>query len=80
MTAKPRLDIKSGQQFLLQHVEKIGFAIVLLLCGWMVYSGTTGSDRYPKTPDALISKANDGQRVIETAEKRNMACRSGPTT
>ena len=67
MKVKMSLDLKSVQGFLLRHVEKIGFAVVILLCAWMVYSAASGVDRYQKTPDMLLKQAAEGEQAIAKA-------------
>ena len=68
MKAKVPLDLKSLQGLLLDHVEKIGLAIVLSFCAYLVYSALTGVERYAKTPEQLSRTADNGARQIEGGE------------
>ena len=65
MKVKMKLDAKTAKELLLQHAEKIGFGIVVLIVLFMVYSALTGAETYQKTPEQLSQAADQAERTIE---------------
>ncbi len=74
MKVKLQFDPKAIQVFLLQHVEKIGFALIALIFLFMVYSAFVKGDPYERSPDELLDAVQQAERTIEnTPPKTDLA-------
>ncbi len=66
MKVKLKFDAKSIQALLIANVEKIGFAVVAVICLLMVYYAVAGMKGDPRTPDQLVQAIHNGERAIDT--------------
>ena len=64
MKGKPSFDFKAIQSFLLAHVEKFGFALVVV-CLFFLLSGAVSRKGYERTPTDLINIANQADEHIK---------------
>ncbi|MDZ4851423.1 MAG: hypothetical protein SGI77_19205 [Pirellulaceae bacterium] len=71
-TAKPKKSSRASlplKQWALNHGEKVGMGIFLLLTGYLVYNGLS-TQRYDstKTPEGMASKTSEAQNKIENED------------
>ena len=64
MKVKLKFDAKSIQALLIANVEKIGFAVVAVLCLLMVYYAVAGMKGDRRTPDELVQAIRKGEDAI----------------
>jgi len=65
MKVQLKIDQKAIQDFLLQHVEKIGLGIVVAIFLLMLYSALNSAARFDRTPDQLRTQTAAGRREID---------------
>src|SRR3569623_16903 len=66
MKAKPKFDKDKAKTFLLQHVEKIVFGLMVLVAAMLCWSAF-GLTPYKGSPDDLKKKANDVSQRVQTS-------------